>query len=100
MIKKLQSSRKKPIIQTPNDIEDAHLLLHELSQPLMVINAYASGCILRLNEKDFDIKQIIAVMKIINEQVDRAGKLIDRVKDHVPVTESHYEKIKQQKRAI
>lgn len=55
-------------------------LLHELSQPLMVINAYVGGCIHRLEKNVYDKKQIIDAMKIVNHHVDRAGKLINRLK--------------------
>lgn len=58
------------------------VLLHELSQPLTVINAYVSGCIRRLEENVFDKKEIIDVLKSVNQQVEVAGKLIQHTQDY------------------
>ena len=62
--------------KSPFDAELTHLLSHELSQPLVVINAYVSGCIRRLEKNVYDKKQIIVAMKMVNHQVERIGKLI------------------------
>lgn len=59
----------------------------------MIINAYVSGCIRRLEENVYDKKQIIDVLKIVNHHVELAGKFIHSMKDDIRRIELHHEKI-------
>ena len=70
--------------------ELVYFLAHEMSQPLMVISAYVSGCIRRMEENTDDRVQIIHAMKAVDKQVERAGKLINSMKDCVETLELHY----------
>jgi two-component system, LuxR family, sensor histidine kinase DctS len=73
--------------------ELSYMLSHEISQPLMIISAYVSGCIRRLEENVYDKNQIIATLKAVNHQVDRAGTLTHRMTSYVDNIKLDYEKI-------
>lgn len=65
------------------------LLAHELTQPLMVINTYISGCIYRLQENKVNIPQLIEIMTNIKQQAALMGSKIHELKDFLH--ESHLE---------
>ena len=61
---------------------------HEISQPLTVIAIYVSGCIRRLEEDICDKEQIIAALKTVNHQIDRARDVIHRMNNLADQQES------------
>ncbi len=58
-------------------------LAHEINQPLAAIVNYTEGCIQRLDSNDAKPDQIRDVLKIVSEQADRAGLIINRIRGFV-----------------
>ncbi len=63
--------------------ELASTLAHELNQPLSAIASYNTGCINKLAEGQIDREQILAVLKKLGQQAQRAGHIIRRVHEFV-----------------
>ncbi|MGB7987997.1 MAG: PAS domain S-box protein [Candidatus Methylophosphatis roskildensis] len=63
--------------------ELASTLAHELNQPLSAIASYNTGCINRLEEGQIDREQILAVLKKLGQQAQRAGQIVRRVHEFV-----------------
>jgi len=55
-------------------------LAHELNQPLSAIANFANGCARRLQNDRRDMGEIISALKQINNQADRAGEIIKRLR--------------------
>lgn len=55
-------------------------LAHELNQPLSAIANFANGCARRLLDDQRDMGEIISAMRQINNQADRAGEIIKRLR--------------------
>lgn len=91
---KLQCELKFARIACVNGVRELTAMLsHEISQPLMVISAYVSGCIRRMEEDVYDKAEVIDIMKAVNKKVEYAGALVHRIKDCVDPLELHYEQI-------
>lgn len=65
------------------------LLAHELTQPLMIINTYISGCIYRLQENKLNHTQLIDIMNNIKHHATLMGNRIHELKNFLK--ESHLE---------
>lgn len=62
------------------------MLAHELTQPLMVINTYLSGCIYRLKENRIDNTQLVDIMNNIKQHAVLMGDKIHELKDFLNVS--------------
>lgn len=61
--------------------ETVTTLVHELAQPLTIINTYLGGCVRSLESAgDIDKVSIINAMKICVENVEVAGKVLHRMR--------------------
>ncbi|MBI4356269.1 MAG: GHKL domain-containing protein [Gammaproteobacteria bacterium] len=71
--------------------EMASGIAHELNQPLAAIVNYTGGCLERLQTEQ-TVPEFVAVVQKINDQAERAGAIIHRLKDFLrkgnAVTES------------
>lgn len=74
--------------------EMASSLAHELNQPLAAIANYAMGCVKRLQDDEFDRKEMLEAMQKANLQAERAGKIIRRMREFVRKSEPHREAVK------
>jgi C4-dicarboxylate-specific signal transduction histidine kinase len=63
--------------------EMASTLAHELNQPLAAIANYNNGCVRRLHSGDYREEDLLAAMEKSTAQAERAGKIIQRVRDFV-----------------
>lgn len=55
-------------------------LAHELNQPLSAIANYANGCVRRLQPAEGDSRDLTFALKQINDQAERAGEIIRRLR--------------------
>lgn len=58
----------------------ASILAHELNHPLCVISNYLHGCIRRIENNNYNIKDILNAITQTTEQVNRANEIILRMK--------------------
>ena len=63
--------------------EMASTLAHELNQPLAAIANYNMGCVRRLRSGDYTAQDLLDAMEKSNAQAERAGKIIQRVREMV-----------------
>ena len=63
--------------------EMASTLAHELNQPLAAIANYNMGCVRRLRAGSWDNAELLEAMEKSGAQVERAGKIIQRVRELV-----------------
>lgn len=73
--------------------EMASLLAHELTQPLMVISTYVSGCLNHLHKEKFDKMQLINAMEKVVEHVNIVGEAIHSMKNSVRNKKLNYETV-------
>jgi C4-dicarboxylate-specific signal transduction histidine kinase len=63
--------------------EMASTLAHELNQPLAAIANYNMGCVRRLRSGEYTAQDLLDAMEKSNAQAERAGKIIQRVREMV-----------------
>jgi signal transduction histidine kinase len=63
--------------------EMASTLAHEINQPLAAIANYSMGCVRRLRSGDWKAEEILGAMEKASEQSERAGRIIQRVRELV-----------------
>jgi len=63
--------------------EMASSLAHEINQPLSAIANYSKGCVDRLATDSVNRDHLLDALQKINQQADRAGKVIRRIRDFV-----------------
>jgi len=63
--------------------EMASTLAHEMNQPLAAIVNYSMGCVRRLRSGSWDPKEILGAMEKAGAQAERAGRIIQRVRELV-----------------
>lgn len=63
--------------------EMASSLAHEINQPLSAIANYSKGCVDRLGADNVNREHLLDALQKINQQADRAGKVIRRIRDFV-----------------
>ena len=63
--------------------EMATTLAHELNQPLAAISNYNMGCVRRLRSGKFEPQELLTAMEKGSAQAERAGKIIQRVREFV-----------------
>ena len=61
--------------------EMASGMAHEISQPLGAIVNYTKGCVRHLENEEHDKDQIITIMQKAANQAERAGEIIQRLKN-------------------
>lgn len=61
--------------------EMASGMAHEISQPLAAIVNYTRGCVRHLENPDYDRDQLMTVMEKAVQQAERAGEIIQRLKN-------------------
>lgn len=71
--------------------EVASYLAHELNQPLTTIATFIQGCITQLEDKNANPSKILYALKESAIQVERAGKIIHRIKNSVRKKYLHLE---------
>jgi two-component system sensor histidine kinase DctS len=70
--------------------EMASSLAHELNQPLVAISSYAAGSLHRLNENAITTEELAEVLAKLNNQAQRAGQIIRRIRDFVRKSEPSF----------
>ena len=63
--------------------EMASTLAHEINQPLAAIANYNRGSVRRLRSGNWDADELLEAMEKTGEQAERAGKIIQRVREFV-----------------
>jgi C4-dicarboxylate-specific signal transduction histidine kinase len=61
--------------------EMASTLAHEINQPLAAIASYNQGCVRRLRSGSWDAEEIAATLEKASAQAERAGQVIQRVRE-------------------
>jgi signal transduction histidine kinase len=61
--------------------EMASTLAHEINQPLAAIVNYNMGCVRRLRAGNWDPQEMLAAMEKAGSQAERAGRIIQRVRE-------------------
>jgi C4-dicarboxylate-specific signal transduction histidine kinase len=61
--------------------EMASTLAHEINQPLAAIASYNQGCVRRLRSGQWDAEEIAATLEKASAQAERAGQVIQRVRE-------------------
>ena len=87
------TSKMERLTQTNVMHEIASLLAHELSNPLTIIKSYVEGCLIHLQQKKFNIDQIVENMKKVSAQVNYLGEITQNVKNYVRKGNLNYEPI-------
>jgi signal transduction histidine kinase len=63
--------------------EMASTLAHEINQPLAAIANYSMGCVRRMRSGSWNADEILSAMEKASEQSERAGRIIQRVRELV-----------------
>ncbi|MFH1494790.1 MAG: ATP-binding protein [Pseudomonadota bacterium] len=63
--------------------EMASGMAHELSQPLTACNNYLEVCLRRMEEETWDREKLRSTLRLASIQAERAGKIINHLKDMV-----------------
>jgi PAS domain S-box-containing protein len=63
--------------------EMAAALAHEINQPLAAISNYSQGCVRRLEASGTGDRQALEALKEITQQAQRAGMVIQRIREFV-----------------
>jgi hypothetical protein len=76
---------QEPLIQSHEVLdkgldEEISAWVHELSQSLLVMNTYISGCMHRLEQNRLNNDQVLEIIKKIAEQIKILGIKIHRMK--------------------
>jgi C4-dicarboxylate-specific signal transduction histidine kinase len=61
--------------------EMASTLAHEINQPLSAIANYNMGCVRRIRAGNWDAQELAATLEKATVQAERAGKVVQRVRD-------------------
>lgn len=61
--------------------EMASTLAHEINQPLSAIANYHMGCVRRIRDGQWDAQELAATLEKASVQAERAGKVVQRVRD-------------------
>lgn len=73
--------------------ESASTLSHEISQPILALNSYLLGSILRLKQEGNDVNEFIDVLQKALEQVELINTIIKRMRRFVTHGELHFERV-------
>lgn len=73
--------------------EMASTLAHEINQPLSAIASYSAGCLNALRSGRYNEKQFLEVLEKVNQQAQRAGRIVHRIYDFVKRSESRREAV-------
>ncbi|KTC91100.1 ATP-binding protein [Fluoribacter dumoffii] len=73
--------------------DSACSLSHEIAQPLLALNSYLLGSILRLQQENKESHEFIAVLQKALEQVELINSIIKRMKRFVTHGELHFERV-------
>ena len=82
----LNRQQQEKLQQTSHLITVGHMastLAHEMNQPLAAIANYAAGCARRLRAGNWDAQELLAAMEKASAQAERAGRIIQRVRELV-----------------
>ena len=82
----LSRQQQEKLQQTSHLITVGHMastLAHELNQPLAAIANYAMGCVRRLRAGGGDTQELLAAMEKTGVQAERAGRIIQHVRELV-----------------
>ncbi|WP_237759367.1 sensor histidine kinase [Legionella parisiensis] len=90
---KLQQTTLERISRCYFSGEAASSLSHEISQPLLALNSYLLGSILRLQQEDEGANEFINVLQKALEQVELISTIIKRMKRFVTHGELHFERV-------
>lgn len=71
--------------------EMASTLAHEINQPLTAIANYCMGCVRRLRSGNWRADELLAAMEKASVQAERAGRVVQRVREFVRRREPHRE---------
>lgn len=63
--------------------EMASTLAHEINQPLAAIVNYNMGCVRRMRSGNWDKAELLAAMEKASAQAERAGRIIQRIRELV-----------------
>jgi C4-dicarboxylate-specific signal transduction histidine kinase len=70
--------------------EMASTLAHEINQPLAAIANYIMGCVRRLGACGWDARELLEAMEKASAQAERAGTIIQRVREFVRKREPEF----------
>lgn len=62
---------------------DISHLLHEASQPLMIINTYVSACMCLLSKHPLDASKLLSIMDKINNHLHNVNQGIQDIRNYV-----------------
>ncbi len=82
----LSRQQQEKLQQTSHLITVGHMastLAHEMNQPLAAIANYTMGCVRRLRTGTWDTQELLATMEKAGAQAERAGRIIQRVRELV-----------------
>ena len=82
----LSRQQQERLQQTSHLITVGHMastLAHEMNQPLAAIANYATGCVRRLRAGNWDAQELLAAMEKAGAQAERAGRIVQRVRELV-----------------
>lgn len=75
------SSSPAKLTQSTFKNEIISKLIHELTQPLMVIHTYVNGCIYRLQEDKLDNAQLLEILSSVKQHAGILGRTIHQLND-------------------
>ena len=82
----LSRQQQEKLQQTSHLITVGHMastLAHEMNQPLAAIVNYTMGCVRRLRAGNWDAQELLAAMEKAGTQAERAGRIVQRVRELV-----------------
>ena len=82
----LSRQQQEKLQQTSHLITVGHMastLAHEMNQPLAAIVNYTMGCVRRMRAGNWDAQELLGAMEKAGAQAERAGRIIQRVRELV-----------------
>lgn len=82
----LSRQQQEKLQQTSHLITVGHMastLAHEMNQPLAAIVNYTMGCVRRMRAGNWDVQELLGAMEKAGAQAERAGRIIQRVRELV-----------------
>jgi C4-dicarboxylate-specific signal transduction histidine kinase len=73
--------------------ELASAIAHEINQPFCVIVNYINGCMRRLESNNYDIAEIIDVMRMTTKQIELVGEIVHHMKNILRQDVTYYKPV-------
>lgn len=73
--------------------ELASAIAHEINQPLGIIVNYANGCVRRLESNNYEVSEILNVMRLVVKQAELAGEIMHHMQNITHQDATYYKRV-------